>query len=414
MCAYKRISPTPIVEGGTGAQTLTSNGVLLGNTTSAITATAAGNTGQVLTGVTGLAPTFQAPAASSISITGDTGGALTGNAFTFTAGTTGLSFGGSGSTETLSGTLVVSNGGTGRATLTNHGVLIGAATTAISQTAAGTTGQVLTGVTGSDPVWASPAASSISITGDTGGALTGNAFTFTGGTTGLKFGGATSTETLSGTLVVANGGTGATSLTGILTGNGTSTVTANAVTQHGVLIGGASNAASSLGVAATGTVLSGNTAADPSFTATPSVTSIALSGGSALSTFTDWTTFTPTVTGASTAGTTTYVTQAGTYSRIGNMVFISFSVTYSAATGTGNLLIGGLPFTSNAAANGVYTGSVLDVGLVWPAGTTSILVIVGPSVNTAFIYASGSGISGGVVQMLNGVISIQGSFMYRV
>lgn len=38
---------------------------------------------------------------SSISITGDTGGALTGSSFTFTGGTTGLSFGGAGSTETL-------------------------------------------------------------------------------------------------------------------------------------------------------------------------------------------------------------------------------------------------------------------------------------------------------------------------
>lgn len=38
----------------------------------------------------------------SISITGDTGGALTGTSFTFTGGTTGLSFDGSGSTETLS------------------------------------------------------------------------------------------------------------------------------------------------------------------------------------------------------------------------------------------------------------------------------------------------------------------------
>ena len=56
-------------------------------------------------------------------------------------------------------------------------------------------------------------ASSISITGDSGGALTGNAFTFTGGSTGLTFSGATATETLTGTLVVANGGTGQFSFT---------------------------------------------------------------------------------------------------------------------------------------------------------------------------------------------------------
>jgi len=122
--AYKQKSPIIVAEGGTGAQTLTSHGVLLGNTTSAITATAAGTTGQVLTGVTGSAPTFQSPAASSISITGDTGGALSGNAFTFTGGTTGLSFGGSGSTETVSGTLVIANGGTNATSMaTNTGIV---------------------------------------------------------------------------------------------------------------------------------------------------------------------------------------------------------------------------------------------------------------------------------------------------
>lgn len=68
---------------------------------------------------------------------------------------------------------------------------------------------------------------------------------------------------------VAEGGTGAATLTGVLTGNGTSAITANAVTNHGVLIGGASNAVSSLGVAATNTVLLGNTGADPSFGTVP-------------------------------------------------------------------------------------------------------------------------------------------------
>ncbi len=155
----------------------------------------------------------QALPLSSISITGDTGGALTGNSFTFTGGTTGLTFAGASTTETLGGTLVVSNGGTGATSFTNHGVMLGQGTSALGVTAVGTTGQVLTGVTGSNPVWASPAASSISITGDTGGALTGNSFTFTGGTTGLTFAGSGSTETLGGALVVAHGGTGNTTFT---------------------------------------------------------------------------------------------------------------------------------------------------------------------------------------------------------
>jgi hypothetical protein len=122
--AYKRVSPVPVVEGGTGAQTLTSHGVLLGNTTSAVTATTAGTTGQVLTGVTGSAPTFQAPAASSISITGDSGGTLTGAAFTFTGASTGLTFAGAGSTETLGGTLAIANGGTNATSFTQSNGIV--------------------------------------------------------------------------------------------------------------------------------------------------------------------------------------------------------------------------------------------------------------------------------------------------
>lgn len=57
------------------------------------------------------------------------------------------------------GTLVVAHGGTGDTTLTAHGVLVGEGTAAVAVTAVGTTGQVLTGVTGADPVWAAPVAS---------------------------------------------------------------------------------------------------------------------------------------------------------------------------------------------------------------------------------------------------------------
>lgn len=52
------------------------------------------------------------------------------------------------------GTAVVAGGGTGRITLTNHGVLVGAGTTAITQLAAGSAGQVLqSGGASADPVY---------------------------------------------------------------------------------------------------------------------------------------------------------------------------------------------------------------------------------------------------------------------
>jgi len=64
--------------------------------------------------------------------------------------------------------------------------------------------------------------------------------------------------TLANALPVASGGTGAATLTGVLTGNGTSAVTAAAVTQYGVLVGGASNAVASTAVGTAGQVLTSN------------------------------------------------------------------------------------------------------------------------------------------------------------
>jgi hypothetical protein len=147
----------------------TNHAVQVGNASGSLTSIGVGTTGQVLTGVTGGDPVFAAPAASSISITGDSGGALTGNAFTFTGGTTGLTFAGAGTTETLGGTLVVANGGTGRATLTNHGILVGAGTSAITQLGVASNGQLPIGSAGADPVLATlTAGANITITNGAG------------------------------------------------------------------------------------------------------------------------------------------------------------------------------------------------------------------------------------------------------
>jgi len=91
-----------------------------------------------------------------------------------------------------------------------------------------------TGALGSD----TGPSSSITITGDSGGGLTGNSFTFTGGSTGLTFAGAGSTETLGGTLAIANGGTNATSMTntdGVVYYDGTRLVTTTVGTATNVL-----------------------------------------------------------------------------------------------------------------------------------------------------------------------------------
>jgi hypothetical protein len=63
-------------------------------------------------------------------------------------------------------------------------------------------------------------------------------------------------------------------------------------------------------------------------------------------------TFTPTVSGTTTAGTATYTTRTGSFTRVGNRVFFNTNIAYSGHTGTGATTITGLPYTSSA---GVYS-----------------------------------------------------------
>jgi hypothetical protein len=86
--------------------------------------------------------------------------------------------------------------------------------------------------------------------------------------------GGASADPAFGTLPVAGGGTGATTLTGVLIGNGTSAVTGNANVQFDVLVGGASNAITSISPNTSGFVLTSNgTSANPTFQALPASTS---------------------------------------------------------------------------------------------------------------------------------------------
>lgn len=201
----------------------------------------------------------------AITITGNTGGPLTGSTFIFSGGSTGLTFNGSGITETLVFAGITANGGnvslstdavnsainigTGAAVKTvTLGSTFGASTTTIQAPSAGLTilgiqGVVvanknfvtidtITGQIGAD----SGSISNITITGDTGGPITGSNFTFDGGTTGLTFNGAGTTETLQFAGITANGGTvslatdATTSTVNIGTGAGNKTVTLGSTT----------------------------------------------------------------------------------------------------------------------------------------------------------------------------------------
>lgn len=112
--------------------------------------------------------------------------------------------------------------------------------------------------------------------------------------------------------------------------------------------------------------------------------------------------WTPTITGGSTAGTTTYTTQFGNYTKIDNMVFCNGFVQYSAATGTGAIVLGGLPFTIANTSNYYPQATTHTTGaLTFPAGTTYLNIQGVAGTTTANIIACGSGTAGMAVSLTN-------------
>jgi hypothetical protein len=112
-----------------------------------------------------------------------------------------------------------STGGTGQKTLTNHGVLVGAGINPITQLGLGTTGQLMLGVTGADPAFATmsqdctvTAAGVITCTKTNNVAFAASATTDTTNAANIS----------SGTLAAARGGAGTT--TGALKGDGVGNV----------------------------------------------------------------------------------------------------------------------------------------------------------------------------------------------
>jgi hypothetical protein len=292
----------------------------------------------------------------------------------------------------------------------NNGVLVTSNSGVPSILAGGTAGQVLQSVSGAAPSWSTPTYPSASGTAGqllrsdgTNNLYTTSTYPNTNAINTLLYassanvmsalatanssilvtssGGVPSLSgTLPFTLPVSTGGTGAVTLTGVLTGNGTSAVTASAVTQYALLVGGASNGVGSIADVAVNQVLvSGGVAANPAYTAYPQISGLGIGaspGSTAGITFDGSNfmsaysvgTFTPTLDG-SVSGTTTYTTQQGYYVKIGKLVFFNILINISAATGTGNVTIAGLPF--GVAQTSIATANLNTASFAFPAGTTT-------------------------------------------
>lgn len=92
-------------------------------------------------------------------------------------------------------------------------------------------------------------------------------------------------------------------------------------------------------------------------------------------------TYTPILSGSSTAGSGTYGAQVGRYTKIGDVVVFLLQLTWSAHTGTGNGQFGALPFAAQASADtpvAVVASSYTFSGQLTArvnAGTTTVVLI---------------------------------------
>jgi hypothetical protein len=106
----------------------------------------------------------------------------------------------------------------------------------------------------------------------------------------------------------------------------------------------------------TGNIIQGTAAKGVNFTANTPAAGVT----SQLLNWYEQGTFTPVVQGSTTAGTASYSVQIGQYTRIGNRVLFNLRIVYTGGTGTGNLRVGGLPFTSNSAMAGAAVNIIAE------------------------------------------------------
>jgi hypothetical protein len=250
---FSLTSPVATSLGGTGLTAFTSGGAVYATSTSALTTgtlpATAGGTGQSSYTTGDL---VYAASATTLGVIADV---ATGNALISGGVGADPSYGKIGLTTHISGTLAVGNGGTGATTLT--GYLVGNGTAAFTATAtiptsalsgtislttqvsgtlgAGNGGTGISSYTVGDILYASGTTTLASLPD----VATGNALISGGVSNAPLWGKIGLTTHVSGTLPASNGGSGATTLTGYLKGNGTSAFTASATIPAGDITGAA-------------------------------------------------------------------------------------------------------------------------------------------------------------------------------
>lgn len=124
-------------------------------------------------------------------------------------------------------------------------------------------------------------------------------------------------------------------------------------------------------------------------------------------------TFSPTISGTTIAGTGTYNAAGGLYTKVGNLVTVQIYINLSAHTGTGNILITGLPFTSASGANSYGSATIGYLDNCALVASNYPLALISPSVTA--INLAQSPVGGGALNLvaMDTSFSIMISATYR-
>lgn len=131
----------------------------------------------------------------------------------------------------------------------------------------------------------------------------------------------------------------------------------------------------------------------------------------------DWyeeTTWTPVVEGSGTAGTMGgTVFNTGLVTRIGRMVFAQAYIEYTSHTGSGDMFITGLPFTSASSTSGRSVGHLVTRLMNWSGGTQMKLHLTSNS-NVIVVYGMADDADWTVQQIVNEPTRMQIYIAYMV
>jgi hypothetical protein len=158
-------------------------------------------------------------------------------------------------------------------------------------------------------------------------------------------------------------------------------------------------------------VLKGGTAGANGVGLTFPATQVASSDANCLDDYEEGT-WTPIISGATTAGVGTYTYGVGRYTKVGRLVTFQLRVAWTAHTGTGNMIVDGLPFTSSSVVNSqssIAIGFFNNITLT-ASNVATAFVVEGQTSIAFYQYPVGGGAASAVGIDTAGDVMLSGSY----